>query len=94
MTCADPGGRQPLGDRRAISADPRLDPDTTVWASTDAGFGDRAPGIGDDAKCSPARPGPRNRWSGAAPVAPSTARESGRMKNPGVRRSRSVTARA
>ena len=39
MTCADPGGRQPLGDRRAISAGPRLDPDTTVWASTDAGFG-------------------------------------------------------
>ena len=39
MTCADPGGRQPPGDRRAISADPRLDPGTTVWASTDAGFG-------------------------------------------------------
>ena len=41
ITCADPSGRQPLGDRRAISADPRLDPDTTVWASTDAGFGDQ-----------------------------------------------------
>lgn len=41
MTCADPGERQPLGDRRAISAGPRLDPDTTVWASTDAGFGDQ-----------------------------------------------------
>ena len=22
-----------------MAADPRLDPDTTVWASTDAGFG-------------------------------------------------------
>jgi hypothetical protein len=39
MTCADPSVRRPLGDRRAISADPRLDPDTTVWAATDAGFG-------------------------------------------------------
>jgi len=39
MTCADPSGRRPLGHRRAVSADPRLDPDTTVWASTDAGIG-------------------------------------------------------
>ena len=39
MTCADPSGPQPPGDRRAISADPRLDPGTTVWAPTDAGFG-------------------------------------------------------
>jgi hypothetical protein len=39
MTRADPSGRRPPGDRRAIPADPRLDPDTTVWASTDAGFG-------------------------------------------------------
>ena len=36
--------RHPVARRaRAITADPRLDPDTTVWASTDAGFGDIAP---------------------------------------------------
>jgi hypothetical protein len=42
MTCADPGGPQPPGDRRAIAADPRLDPGATVWAPTDAGFGNLA----------------------------------------------------
>jgi hypothetical protein len=30
-----------MGDHRVTPADPRLDPDITVWASTDAGFGAR-----------------------------------------------------
>ena len=45
-SCADPSGRQSLLARRAISADLRLDPDTTVWASIDAGFGVRGDGEG------------------------------------------------